>query len=237
MRFGIRRNRNIHPLAVRGSRPLAHVAREQDEWDVFRYSAAAPDPPPPPAPDPPDTRMTAPSPPPTMPSPNGFRAQLTGNDMRTERLVREVRSELADLRHAFDSLGEAREDIVEIDLHAVAAHPEAAATLPPATLVQALVSAAAKIKELERQIGVHAREEHALRDRLASLQDDYAYTRGRLETLHEVIAALHGNLEDFRYDRDRRRLAETPTQRVLRSGETDDTPFGMQGQHGGGALR
>ena len=179
--------------------------------------------------------MTAPTPPPAMPFPNGFRAQLTGHDMRAERLVREVRSELADLRQAFDALGEARADMVELDLQAVAANPSAAATLPAETLVQTLISAAAQIRELERQIGVHEREESGLRDRLASLQDDYAYTRGRLETLHEVIAALHGNLEDFRYDRDRRRAMEAPDRRALRSG--DDDVLGLHGQRGGGGAQ
>lgn len=234
MRFGIRRNRNIHPLAARVSRPMAHVAHEDDEWNIFRYSGAPGEP----------SRgeregsnspMTAPTPPPAMPFPNGFRAQLTGHDMRAERLVRDVRSELADLRQAFDALGEARADMVELDLQAVAANPSAAATLPAETLVQTLISAAAQIRELERQIGVHEREESGLRDRLASLQDDYAYTRGRLETLHEVIAALHGNLEDFRYDRDRRRTMEAPDRRALRSG--DDDVLGMHGQRGGGGAQ
>jgi hypothetical protein len=231
MRFGIRKNRNIHPLAARVSRPMAHVAREDDEWNIFRY-AGAPGEPGRAEREGSDSPMTAPTPPPVMPFPNGFRAQLTGHDMRAERLVRDVRTELTDLRQAFDALGQARADMAELDLEAVAANPSAAATLPPETLVQAL----AKIKHLEREIGVHEREEHALRDRLASLQDDYAYTRGRLETLHEVIAALHGNLEDFRYDRERRRVMEPPDQRALRSG-ADDEAFGLHGQRGAGGVR
>jgi hypothetical protein len=181
--------------------------------------------------------MTAPTPFPlhSMQSPSGLRSQVTGKDMRAERLVREVRSELGELRRAFDELGQQREDMVEVDLERVVAHPDAAATLPPPTLVHALLAAADRIKDLEREVTVRQREEDALRDRLANLQDDYAYTRGRLETLHEVIAALHGNLEDLRYDRDHSRIA-TSQPRMLRSG-SDDTGYGMQGQRGSGAAR
>lgn len=174
--------------------------------------------------------ITHPVSPPPPPGVNGLRAQATGGDARAERLVREVRMELADLKQAVSGWTEDREELVTIDLDAVRANPDAAAALPTGALVRALVQANQRIADLERAVAAHEREEHALRDQLARLQDDHSYTRGRMETLHEVIGALHGNLEDFRGER--RRTMDGPLRAPSLRGPAADE-FGMRDQRGG----
>jgi hypothetical protein len=165
--------------------------------------------------------------PPPPPFPNGFRAQATGGDARAERLVRAVRMEVADLKQAIGSWGEAREEMLDIDLEAVRANPEAAATLPPMALARALAAAAERITELEAAASTRGAAESALRQELGELQEEHAYTRGRMEMLQEVIAALHENLEDLRYERARHAALEGPPPRALKPGEAGNDPFGM----------
>ncbi len=237
MRFRIRRNRGIHQLAYRDGHQPLRLPRDEDEWNIVRPSS--PVPPAGPAADVSALAsnhgadlplpMTVPAPAPT-PVANGLRAQATVGDARAERLIREVRMELADLKHSFAGRYEDRDDLVTVDLDAVRANPEAAAALPSATLVRALLQAERRIAELERAVATHEREDAALREQLARLQDDHAYARGRLETLHEVIGALHGNLDDLRGDR--RRLLDAPTAPpALRPGARDE--YGMRDQRGG----
>lgn len=234
MRFRIRRNHSIHPFAYRDGRSGVRLGAEEDDWPV-RHAAPATPPPPPPQPLPhPEAQVT---PPPPFLNGSGLRAQATAVDARAERLIRSVRMELADLKQAIDSWGEARDDMLDLDLEAVRQDPDAAATLPPAALARALAAAAARIRELEAQVDNQQREEAALREELARLRDDHAYTRGRLETLHEVIGALHGNLEDLRFDRDHHReMREAPRPRALHAGEAD-FPDGTRDQRWGDPFR
>ena len=140
--------------------------------------------------------------------------------------------ELADLKQAMSGWNDDREDMVTVDLDSLRANPEAAAALPPATLVRALAEAADRIGALEREAITRDREEAALRERLAHLQEEYSYARGRLETLHEVVGALHGNLDDLRSDRERLRSAEPAIHpQSLRSPGTNE--FGLRDQRGG----
>jgi chromosome segregation ATPase len=159
----------------------------------------------------------------------GFRAQATSGDARAERLVRAVRMEVADLKQAMGSWSETRDDMIDVDLDAVRANPAAAATLPPAALVRALGAAADRIAELEAVAREAAERESAMREELGQVQEHTAYARGRMEMLEEVIAALHANLEDLRYERARNRAVEAPAQRALRPGDRSHDTFGMDG--------
>jgi hypothetical protein len=222
VRFSIRRNHKIHPLAYREGRNGSSA--HEEEWNIPR---------PAPAPPGPVTRAEmAPVPPPPPPAaalPNGFRAQATSGDARAERLVRAVRMEVADLKQAIGTWGEARDGMLDIDLEAVQANPDVAATLPPAALARALAGAAERIRELEQ--GLRDRDEEAalLREEIGRLTEEHAYTKGRAEMLQEVIAALHANLEDLRHERARQAALEAPPRRALRPGERQDDPFGMGG--------
>ncbi len=231
MRFRIRRDRKIHPLAHREAYPPLRLDDEA-AW------AAAYEPPPDPSPTPsgpPKADMTPPAPPlpPIAPFANGLRAQASSGDARAERMDRAVRMEVADLKQAIDSWGESRDEMLEVDLEAVRADPAAAATIPPAALVRGLAAAADRIAALEADLAASQRHEAALRDELARLHEEHSYVRGRTETLHEVIAALHGNLEDLRAERNRQPTLEgPPAPRALRPGQSENDPFGM-----GGAFR
>jgi hypothetical protein len=229
VRFRIRRHRNIHPLAFR---EFSLLARLDDEATWAAHRATNPPDERPALVAPPEAGMTAPPPP--FPSfTNGLRSQATGGDARAERLVRAVRLELEDLKQAVDSWGESRDDMLEIDLEAVRADPAAAATIPAGALVRGLVSAADRISELEHDLASSERQLVALREELARLQEEHSYVRGRTETLHDVIAALHGNLDDLRAERERSsRLPSPEPPRALRPGHSESDPFGM-----GGAFR
>ncbi len=229
VRFRIRRDRKIHPLAYRDNRPSSRPG-EDDPPGAAHIAAPASDRTTAPegAPEP---EMTVP-PPPALPFANGLRSQATGGDARAERLVRAVRMEVADLKQAIDGWGQSRDDMLEIDLEAVRADPAAAATIPPPALVRGLLSAADRITELEARLAEAERARAALSDDVARLQEEHSYVRGRTETLHEVIAALHGNLEDLRAERNRQPRLEAPEPRALRPGHSETDPFGM-----GGAFR
>ena len=233
MRFRIRRNHSIHPLAYRdGHNGAAPRPGDEEEWNVRHVT-------------PPDVpqqleperepQMIASTPPAPL-FPNGFRSQATAGDARAERLVRSVRMEVADLKHAFDSWNETRDDMLDLDLDAVRENPAAAATLPPAALARALAAAAERIAELEQGIAERDRQTTALQGDLARLSEEHSFARGRMEMLQDVIAALHGNLEDLRYERRRHESLEPPPSRralgpggrQFGTGERDD-PYGVGG--------
>jgi chromosome segregation ATPase len=141
--------------------------------------------------------------------------------------------ELEDIKQTIAAHDEDREGLVGVDLEALRADPRAATALPPATLARALAAAADRIAALEREIVSHERENTVLRDQLARLQDEHSYTRGRTETLHEVIAALHGNLEDLRLERTRRGLAPGVVPPALAAPEREtEPPFRLRDQRG-----
>lgn len=130
-----------------------------------------------------------------------LKSQLTGSDLRAERLVRAVRIDVEALRTALDALAAAGSDMTALDPDAVAADPAAAATLPTALLVRTVIrSHEANARLLERLAAERARR----RKREAKLRDlrlRHALLKGRTRTLDAVIAALHGNLEDLRLAR------------------------------------
>lgn len=165
-------------------------------------------------------------PPPHAPILNGhalrhrpFKGQATGSDARTERLFRTVKGEIEELRKTIDIIGAGQEEILEVSPAAVAENPSVAATLAPVILVRSLVTAARTQERLEQAVAEREEELNRLRAELSRLREEHARQDGRLDTLDQVIAALHQNLEDFRGERayrmrqlgveeDRRRLSE-----------------------------
>ena len=146
-----------------------------------------------------------------------LKTQATGTDVRSERLFRQVRAEVQELRSSFSNLQVAGEEMSELDIAAVADNPEAAALLPSALLVRALIRSNESSEKLLRKLARARARSERLDAKLRDLRQERAYTRGRTETLDQVIAALHGNLEDLRAARDgQRSLAEVAGPRALR---------------------
>lgn len=136
------------------------------------------------------------------PFPLPLRAQATGTDARAERLIRQIRGEVEELRAALDEVTGAQGEMMTVDLAAVVADPGAAAALPAPVLVRAIISAAKEIERLQAQVAEQARAMTELVSTVHELREEQSFRRGRLETLEEVIAALHANLQDFRTARD-----------------------------------
>lgn len=131
-----------------------------------------------------------------------MRGQMNSSDARAERLVRQVRNEVAALQETLQALSREHDDLLEVDPAAVASNPQAALTLPPAVLVRAVMSAEAENRKLRSQARKAAERQRRLRERLHELQLAEAARASRLQTLEEVIAALHGNLGDLRQERE-----------------------------------
>ncbi|MEP7214757.1 MAG: hypothetical protein ABI782_00805 [Anaerolineaceae bacterium] len=147
-----------------------------------------------------------------------LRNQITGVDSRADRLVRQVRNEVEALKKTLDDIALDRDEMLELDLHALMADPEHALTLPPAVLVRALVESGEENGRLQTRASRQRQKAMKLTQKLRDLERDDAGRRARLETLEEVIAALHANLEDLRYERDHLPLAAPAAPQALRPG-------------------
>jgi hypothetical protein len=84
----------------------------------------------------------------------------------------------------------------------ILADPAAAELLPPAELVAAVVACEHENRQLRQRLRARKRELAEMRSAMAAHVSDDAEIRGRLRTLEEVVAALHGNIEDLRLQRD-----------------------------------
>jgi hypothetical protein len=142
---------------------------------------------------------------------------MTSSDARAERLVRQVRTEVAALQETLTALAQEHDEMLEVDPAAVAKNPEAALTLAPAVLVRAVISAESENRRLRKQARKAAARQRALKERLHELQLSEAARASRLQTLEEVIGALHGNLGDLRQEREFLRQWAPP--RLQRPGE------------------
>ncbi len=131
-----------------------------------------------------------------------LRGQMTSSDARAERLVRQVRTEVAALSETLTALAQEHDEMLEVDPASVAKNPEAALTLAPAVLVRAVISAESENKRLRKQARRASARQRALKARLHDLQLSEAARASRLQTLEEVIGALHGNLGDLRQERE-----------------------------------
>jgi FtsZ-binding cell division protein ZapB len=138
-----------------------------------------------------------------------LKSQFTSSDARAERMFRSVRGEFEDLRRSLDVLSIGHEEMLDLNLAAVAADPDAAATLPPSVLVRALMAAAELHEKLEGQVDEATEKIVTLQDEVQSLLLQRAALQGRLQTFEDIVAALHANLKDLRGERDRQ-LSEAP---------------------------
>lgn len=197
-------------------------------------AAKAEEPAPSPLPPPPsEPRAEAPQPPPSGEGPRlnplaqiPLRSQATANDARTERLVRSIRGEVEELREALDAMANDRGDFLEADIAAIIADPEGAASLPSAVLVRAIVAANERNAQMLAELGRQARRNAKLKSKLRALRITHAQVAGRMATLDEVIAALHGNLEDLRLERggEQKRLGTPQQPQPLRAAASDPLP-------------
>lgn len=160
-----------------------------------------------------------------------LRSQATAADSRAERLVRQIRGEVGQLREALDSRVSEKDEMVEVDPAVVVEHAGAAATLPPAVLVRAIVATQEENARLKKRVSKQGRREANLRRRYNELKLEDAARQSRLDTLEEVLTALHANLQDLRLERDSHRLLPEPSaQPVLRPVNSE---YPMSGHFGG----
>ncbi len=127
---------------------------------------------------------------------------MTSSDARAERLVRQVRTEVSALQETLAALAQEQDEMLEVDPRSVAKNPEAALTLAPAILVRALVSSESENKRLRKRARKVQQRHRQMQTRLQELQLSEAARASRLQTLEEVISALHGNLSDLRHERE-----------------------------------
>ncbi|MEO8541790.1 MAG: hypothetical protein ABI577_18775 [bacterium] len=131
-----------------------------------------------------------------------LRGQMTSSDARAERLVRQVRTEVSALQETLAALAQEHDEMIEVDPASVAQNPEAALTLAPAILVRAVISAEAENRRLRKRMRKAEERKRQMRERMHELQLSEAARLSRLQTLEEVISALHGNLTDLRQERE-----------------------------------
>lgn len=131
-----------------------------------------------------------------------LRGQMTGSDARAERLVRQVRSDVERLQKVLDALGQEQGELVEADPAAIAANPDAAATLAPGLLVRAVIAAETENRRLRKRLAKARQREQKLQGRLQQMELASAARKSRLDTIEEVLAALHNNLQDLRQERE-----------------------------------
>ena len=139
-----------------------------------------------------------------------LRSQSTGTDARAERLVRAIRGEVEDLRETLDQLASDRAEFLEADLEAIVADPQGAASLPAPVLIRALLLANERNEQMQSELERKSRLASKLKGQLREVRIDQASAKARLETLEEVIAALHANLEDLRSEREVSRQLAAP---------------------------
>ena len=130
-----------------------------------------------------------------------LRGQSSASDARADRLARQVRSEIEELRDAIGGLAADQGELLHVDPADIAANPDAALTLPPAVLVRTIVAAHERAGRAARREKHHQKRLTKLQAQLRKSAIEDAEIRGRLGTLEEVIAALHANLEDLRLER------------------------------------
>ena len=124
-----------------------------------------------------------------------LKGQFTGADARADRLIRQIRGEVEGLRQTLEHLSLESSELLEVDIAAALTDPETATTLPPPALVRAIVSEAKRADALAEKLTGERARTRRLRGQVRKMRLERAETNARLETLSEVIAALHANLE------------------------------------------
>lgn len=130
-----------------------------------------------------------------------LKSQSTGQDARAERLVLGLRSELGELRDALQGLRALTPQVYTLDLDALLEEPELASAIPPRIMVQELARLHDRVSGLLEDLGQREQELADLREEREALRIRLSSTEARNETLADVIAALHANLEDLRISR------------------------------------
>jgi len=131
-----------------------------------------------------------------------MKSQSTGSDARSERMVRQVRDEVQQLRSTLDATVNARDELLQVDAAAVCADPETAAALPGASLVRALVDEVDAHKKTKAVVARRDKRIKALNAQARQLRQENAFLQGRLQTFEDTLRALYSNLEDLRQLRD-----------------------------------
>lgn len=166
---------------------------------------------------------------PALPFNLPLKSQFSGADSRADRLIRQLRGEVEAIRGSLDQYAAESGDMLEVDLAAVVADPAAAALLPPAALVRALIAAAGENETLQAENNARRRKHAGLRKELRAMRLAEAASNARVETLEEVIAALHANLEDLRAARDHvRGTLPPPPPRTPAAAELPDVWSAME---------
>lgn len=115
------------------------------------------------------------------------------------------------MRDTLDQLASDRAEFLEADLAAIIADPQGAASLPAPVLIRALLMANEHNEALGNALDRKSRLASKLKEQLRDVRIDQASAKARMETLEEVISALHANLEDLRSERElSRRLGAPP---------------------------
>jgi septal ring factor EnvC (AmiA/AmiB activator) len=140
-----------------------------------------------------------------QPEPIPFRdlkGQASAYDARAERLVLGIRAEVEELRDAVMVRQQVEESVMRVDAASLLAHPNLVGAVPPMLLARLLDDMRAQVGELENALAQRTHELDRLQSEHANLQREHASTNSRTETLQDVIAALHANLQDLRAARD-----------------------------------
>ncbi len=130
-----------------------------------------------------------------------LKGQASTLDSRAELLVKHVRSELDGIRETLDLIGAGQDEMLEVTPASVAANPTVAATLAPVVPVRSMITAHSRQQELEQQLAELTAQFVATKHELSTMREQHAGQGGRVDTLDQVIAALHENLQDLRAER------------------------------------
>jgi len=155
-----------------------------------------------------------------------MKRQLNSGDVRTDRLVRQLREEIDGVRTLLDAFAEDQEELLVVDPEAIAADPRAAASLPGTILVRTILAVEEERAQAVERAAALEHDVESLAAQVIELRLSEASLRGRLQTYDDVIAALHGNLEDLRYARDHTASIQAePTRLRLRPvADSEDEP-------------
>lgn len=140
-----------------------------------------------------------------QPDPIPFRdlkGQASAYDARAERLVLGIRAEVEELRDAVSVRQQVEESVMRVDAAALLAQPGLVSAVPPMLLARLIDDMRAQVGELENALAQRTHELERLQSDNAQLQREHAGANSRLETLQDVIAALHANIQDLRAARD-----------------------------------
>jgi hypothetical protein len=131
-----------------------------------------------------------------------LKGQASAYDARAERLVLGIRAEVEELRDAVAARQQVEEAVLRVDADALLHEPGLVGAVPPMLIARLVDDMRTRIGELEDALDSRSSDLEQLESEHAALERDYAGAQSRLDTLQEVIAALHANIQDLRAARD-----------------------------------